>query len=278
MARLSRLRHLRHGAFARVRRRGKVLDWLGSVVTTLTGTGVTSAFTATPSVAATGVLTFTSQPNDGDTATIGTKVYTFQTVLTTGEGNVLIGAAATNTIDNLIAAINHAAGSGSLYSGSFADPLVTAAAGTGDTMDVTARVKGLSGNDIVTAESTATVRLEWTTAMSGGVDPTLSDTGHGLVTGEHPIQVSNSGGALPAGLSVSTVYWPIAVDANTFKLATSREAARRNVHVDITSAGTGTHSQFRPAEADLDIHGWNKVARPEQLQAASDIDSIVQTQ
>jgi hypothetical protein len=230
-------------------------------------------------VAATGVLTFTLQPNDGDTVTIGDRTYTFQTTLTSGAGNVFIGAAATNTIDNLIAAINFVAGEGTLYGfgQESAHPLVTVAAGAGDTMDVTAIEKGLSGNSIATAESTATVRLEWTTAMSSGVDPTLTDTAHGLLTGEHPIQVSTDT-TLPAGLTANTEYWPITVDANTFKVAGSRDAARRNRHIDITDTGTGIHSWFRAAEDNVDIHAWAKVAKAEQLDAEkTDIDSIVAT-
>jgi hypothetical protein len=69
----------------------------------------------------------------------------------------------------------------------------------------------------------------------------LTATGHGLVTGDGPFYVATSS-ALPGGLSASTRYWAIRVDDNTLKLATSRANALALSEVDITSAGTGTHT------------------------------------
>lgn len=54
-------------------------------------------------------------------------------------------------------------------------------------------------------------------------------------------QVSTSG-VLPAGLSASTDYFVIVVDANTIKLASSLSNANAGTAVDITDAGTGTHT------------------------------------
>src|SRR5262245_47554038 len=50
---------------------------------------------------------------------------------------------------------------------------------------------------------------------------TFTKTNHGLQTGDGPVQVSNAGGGLPAGLTAATDYWVIRTGANTFKLATS---------------------------------------------------------
>ena len=81
-------------------------------------------------------LTLTGQPATTQTVTIGTKVYQFQTVLTNVDGNVLIGANASETIDNLIAAINLAAGAGTTYAALMTvnDAGVFAIVGAGDTM------------------------------------------------------------------------------------------------------------------------------------------------
>ncbi len=116
---------------------------------------VVSADIVVPSaVAASGVLTLTGLPLDTETVTIGTKVYTFQTVLTNVDGNVLIGATASDSLDNLIAAITLGAGSGTLYAAATTlHPTVTAAAGAGDTMDATAKVDGTAGNTIATTET-----------------------------------------------------------------------------------------------------------------------------
>ena len=83
-----------------------------------------------------GTLTLAANAGNNETVTIGLKVYKFQTSLTDVDGNVKIGAAATNSIDNLIAAINLAAGAGSTYATSMTANAVdtVAEAGAGDTM------------------------------------------------------------------------------------------------------------------------------------------------
>lgn len=74
------------------------------------------------------------------------------------------------------------------------------------------------------------------------VDDTLTISSHGLTTGEGPILFTNSGGALPAGITAGVKYWAIVVDANTISLATSRANALSSTKVDITGSGTGTHT------------------------------------
>ena len=63
---------------------------------------------------------------------------------------------------------------------------------------------------------------------------------HGFYTGLR-CAASNVGGALPAGLSV-TNYWITKIDATTYKLASTAANAIIGVAVDITGAGTGTHT------------------------------------
>jgi len=87
-----------------------------------------------------------------------------------------IGADASGTLDNLIAAINGGAGSGTAYAaGTPPHPTVTAAAGAGDTMDVTARFEGTAGNLIAVSEDSASA--SWGAALlAGGTEPTISGT------------------------------------------------------------------------------------------------------
>ncbi len=122
-------------------------------------------------VQATGTLTLAGQPNDGDQVEIGGQTYTFNTVLG-ASGSILIGAAATDTIDNLIAAINNAAGEGSTWGNGTPAPNadVTAVAGAGDTMDVTAIAYGADGNAVTTTDPTDTSgNLSWGAAtLTGG--------------------------------------------------------------------------------------------------------------
>jgi hypothetical protein len=72
---------------------------------------------------------------------------------------------------------------------------------------------------------------------------TITETAHGFTTGEGPIRLTNSGGALPTGLATGTDYWVIVDDADTIRLATSRANALAGTDIDITAAaGGGTHT------------------------------------
>jgi hypothetical protein len=117
--------------------------------------------------AATGTLTFTGQPADGDTVTIGAKVYTFQAVLTNVDGNVFIGANLAATIANLADAINLGAGAGVDYAA--ATTLHTQVAGTAGatTLIATAKEAGTGGNAIATTETSANASWGGAT-LSGG--------------------------------------------------------------------------------------------------------------
>lgn len=85
----------------------------------------------------------------------------------------------------------------------------------------------------------------------------LTITAHGLILGDGPLQVSNSGGALPSGLTAATNYWVIPNDANTFRLASSFLAAVASISIDLLTNGTGTQSiastvsTTRPADASV---------------------------
>lgn len=126
-------------------------------------------------VKATSILTLTANLSDGDLVRIGTLsrglvVYKAQTVLTNVANNFLIGATASVTIDNLIAAIILASGAGTLFAAATeVHPDVTAVAGAGDTMDVTAKRGGTSSNAIVTTETSGTA--SWTSGtLASGTD------------------------------------------------------------------------------------------------------------
>jgi len=106
---------------------------------------------------AVGILTLSANVSDGDTVTIDSKVYTFQDTLTDVDGNVHIGASASDSIDNLIAAITLGAGAGTDYATSMTlHPTATAGAGAGDTMAAYAKTSGTGGETIATTETSAT--------------------------------------------------------------------------------------------------------------------------
>ena len=100
-----------------------------------------------------GTLTLAANAGNNELVTIGIKPYKFQTSLTDVDGNVKIGAAATDSIDNLIAAINLAAGAGSTYAASMTENVVdtVAEAGAGDTM----RLYDEASTNAITTETMA---------------------------------------------------------------------------------------------------------------------------
>ena len=70
----------------------------------------------------------------------------------------------------------------------------------------------------------------------------ITAAGHGYVTGES-VKLTTTG-TLPGGLSLSTEYYVIYVDANTFKLASTYNNAVDGTQINILDAGTGTHSVY----------------------------------
>lgn len=79
--------------------------------------------------------------------------------------------------------------------------------------------------------------------VSTGSD-TITETSHGYLTGLQG-QFTTTG-VLPTGLSTSTNYYVIKVDADTYKVASTRALADAGTAVNITAAsGGGTHT-FTP--------------------------------
>lgn len=90
-----------------------------------------------PILVTTAVLKFTSAPANGDTVSVGSKTYTYQTALTNADGNVLIGANASASLTNLANAIN-LAGGGNYAAATTANPSATATGLTLSTLMATA--------------------------------------------------------------------------------------------------------------------------------------------
>lgn len=98
--------------------------------------------------------------------------------------------------------------------------------------------------------------------------------GHGLVTGKGPVLVSNVGGALPTGLVASTWYWPIVIDADTFRLATTRANSAFGTAVDISDDGSGTNSIRYAANAEAIMERLRQGTPYEVVRAETDIDDL----
>lgn len=78
---------------------------------------------------------------------------------------------------------------------------------------------------------------------------TLTITGHAYVTGDGPVQGTTTD-TLPGGLELETDYWLIVDDEDTVRLAARflDAVATVPVAVDITDAGTGTHTIIDTAD------------------------------
>lgn len=158
---------------------GKIIAPKSAVISAVTATGYvtipsTTGWYATAKGAmgglASSVLTAIGQPADAATVVIGGKTYTFQTILTNVDGNVFIGATASDTLDNLVAAINLGTGAGTKYAAATTlSTAVTAVKTSASTVTVYAKPLGSAGNAVTTTDTSG--NLAWTGAtLAGGFD------------------------------------------------------------------------------------------------------------
>jgi hypothetical protein len=158
---------------------------------------------------AAGTLTFTGQPADGQTVTIGSRTYTFRTTISSpgAVGDVKIAASAAFTLFNLHSCLRppeNGGGPGIDYSLANVlqpvphHPEVDSVAPIALTFDVTAKLAGAAGNAIVT--TTNVTGASWTAAtLTGGADEgtteveitdlTVIDKTGGVALGDHDAQV-----------------------------------------------------------------------------------------
>lgn len=110
----------------------------------------------------------------------------------------------------------------------------------GDSIDV-----GFAGGDSISAMVSATVDTPANKTFAAAavtVNPanTITITAHGYTVGLK-VQVSNPG-TLPTGISATTDYFVIVVDANTIQLANSLVNALAGTSISITNIGSGTNT------------------------------------
>ena len=129
-----------------------------------------TTYIAADFIFATGTLTLTSNAGDTETVTLGSTTYTFQTVLVDSANNVLIGADANETLENLAAAINEGSGKGTVYgTGTAQNTVAGAEAIGGNQLRATAAAQGTAGNSVASTETLAAGAWGDTT-LDGGAD------------------------------------------------------------------------------------------------------------
>jgi len=113
----------------------------------------------------------------------------------------------------------------------------TAPRPTGEFISMRLTMLNLTGRDFFErTDNIVVVASQAITAVST-IAGTLTIPAHGLVTGQGPLVL---GGTPPAPLALLTSYWPVVVDANTIKVASSFPNAIATVPTTIVLTGTGT--------------------------------------
>lgn len=164
-----------------------------------TATGVDAAIGATTPTASTGVLTFSGQPANGETITVGPFTYRWTNVSANATGQVpyyvLIGTNTAASIVNLAAAINGTTNRGVTFSNlTVPNPLATAVATSGTVLTVTATNPGADGNGFATTSATANATWGATTS-TGGISASLNVTATVTPSGTQNVNLTQVGGA-----------------------------------------------------------------------------------
>ena len=133
-----------------------------------------------PAVAATGTLSQSGSANvaNNDKVTIGSRQYAFVNALNNSTANqIKIGLTFDTSMNNFIAAINHAAGSGSAYSSATtANTQVTAGVLASHAFNVRAIVTGMAGNSIATTTTSSHLTWNGHATLTGGVNSIAGST------------------------------------------------------------------------------------------------------
>lgn len=211
--------------------------------------------------AATGTLTLVANPTANDTVTIGGVTYTFKATVGATANEVLIGASASGSLDNLIAAINGGSGSGTLYgSSTVAHTSATAAAGAGDTMTVTALAYGAGGNSIATTETFANGGNVFAAAtLTGGASsgaflPTPTVTTGSLVKGvkTNATQINFGASGSDLGDAIGWGVWDAASGGNLLFYGTLKQTRTVGAEDAMRFEVGAFQITFLPASGDPD--------------------------
>ena len=195
---------------------------------------------------ATQTLTTTGTFSNGELVTVEGRTYVMRTALSSPAvvDEVLIGADAATSLDNLKLAINAGSGAGTNYStGTTAHPLVTAETNTDTTQVVQAKVFGTAGNRYLVSETCA--NASWgASALAGGVNTIPNEI---LIGGSAATSLDNLKLAVNGGATAGTEYSlgtqahpQVTAEANdnTTQVVTARDFA---VGEDIATTETMTN-------------------------------------
>jgi len=186
----------------------------------------------TEAIQATAVLTTTANFANGETVTLGPKTYAFQTVLTNVDGNVLIGATASDSLDNLVAAVNLSAGAGTTYAlATTANASVGAETGSGAARTFYALVGGTAGNALASTETATNASFAGAT-FSGGVAAAAKSA-----TVTNTSTVGGADAARIAAASINRTTGALSITYNARVIGTNNGPGPNSITVDYDAAG-----------------------------------------
>jgi phage tail sheath protein FI len=181
---------------------------------------------------ANGLLTFGGNALNNETVTIGVKTYTFQSVLTNIDGNVLIGASASASINNLYSAIVLGAGAGVSYAAAtVAHPTAGASVPVAATMVVFALVGGVAGNAIAST-STVTLGTFGSATLTGGTAPAVK-----IATLTGTTTVGGANAARISAASINRITGALSVTFAARVIGTSNGPIPLSFNVDYDAGG-----------------------------------------
>lgn len=119
----------------------------------------------------------------------------------------------------------------------------------------------ISGNFIYNNSSNLGVSQPTFTSDSGGTSHILTTNANHNFTDGTPVVVSTTS-ALPTGLSANTTYYAKSLSANTVRLASTRANLTAGTFVNVSGAGTGTHTIGVGRNAGMYLNSgakWNQI-------------------
>lgn len=134
------------------------------------------------------------------------------------------------------------------------------------------------GTSELAATTTGVTKHPTQTFTAEADDDFITCNSHGIQEGDQ-IVVSNSGGALPTGLSASTRYWPKNITANRFQVAAYPDGPE----INLTTDGTGTNTFYIVGSVQMDFdaaqvdtvgvyYGWFTLASGSEIKTLPEGD------
>ena len=198
---------------------------------------------------ATGTLDLTSNPSAGNTVTIGNQIYTFVAGSPTAANQVQIGTSNGNpsvqqTLKNLQAAVNGAAGAGSLYgSGTPVNQQATITSVNGGSAVVQALQAGTAGNNVALSTSiTSNVGSGGGTTLSGGTNATYDTATLTLLNNPNLATVATGSitmSALPDTVTSATGSFNLSDTQNTALVGGTSTVTVGSTTYTFVTAGNG---------------------------------------